>query len=144
MSHSSIVRYGSSPRWADMVVHNHTAYWVEIAAQQQGCPTLEQARQGFAPVQLALERSSEAMLAAHQELAGQRELLVRAVEATGQVIRLEEALNRNLGALSGSHHFEETVQSLAAVIHLLNARLGQVPGAPALAGRELRTTGQAA
>jgi enamine deaminase RidA (YjgF/YER057c/UK114 family) len=28
---NDIRRYGSSPRFADMVVHNGTAYWVEIA-----------------------------------------------------------------------------------------------------------------
>lgn len=28
---TDIRRYGSSPRYSDMVVHNGTAYWVEIA-----------------------------------------------------------------------------------------------------------------
>jgi len=28
---TDILRYGASPRYADMVVHNGTAYWVEIA-----------------------------------------------------------------------------------------------------------------
>lgn len=28
---TEICRYGSSPRYADIVVHNGTAYWVEIA-----------------------------------------------------------------------------------------------------------------
>jgi enamine deaminase RidA (YjgF/YER057c/UK114 family) len=28
---SDIKRYGDSPRWADMVVHRGTAYWVEVA-----------------------------------------------------------------------------------------------------------------
>lgn len=27
-----IRRYGNSPRWADVVVHRGTAYWVEVAA----------------------------------------------------------------------------------------------------------------
>ncbi len=43
------------------------------------------------------------------------------------MIKLEEALNRNLGALSSSSNFEETVMSLAAAIHLLNSRLGHLP-----------------
>jgi enamine deaminase RidA (YjgF/YER057c/UK114 family) len=54
MSHSSIVRYGTSPRWADMVVHNQTAYWVEIAARQEGCETFEQARQILAQIDATL------------------------------------------------------------------------------------------
>ena len=53
----------------------------------------------------------------------QTEILERAVVATGEVIRLEDALNRNLTALAGAKHFEQTVISLAATIHLLNARL---------------------
>jgi hypothetical protein len=66
------------------------------------------------------------------------------VDATGQVTRLEDTLNRNLAALGGSQNFEETVQSLAAVIHLLNARLGQ-SGAPATTLRPpARNVGQAA
>jgi enamine deaminase RidA (YjgF/YER057c/UK114 family) len=44
MTFTPIVRYGTSPRWADMVVHNHTAYWVEVAARQDA-NTLDQARQ---------------------------------------------------------------------------------------------------
>ena len=52
-------------------------------------------------------------------------MLGRAVEATGEVIRLEDALNRNLTALAGAKHFEQTVISLAAAIHLLNARLAE-------------------
>ncbi len=45
------------------------------------------------------------------------------IDATGQITKLEERLNQNLAALSGSRHFEETVNSLAAVIHLLNSKL---------------------
>ncbi|MCU0877813.1 MAG: RidA family protein [Pirellulaceae bacterium] len=44
MSRNSIVRYGSAARWSDMVVHHHTAYWVEVAARQEA-GTLDQARQ---------------------------------------------------------------------------------------------------
>ena len=28
---SDIQRLGTSPRWADVVIHNNTAYWVEVA-----------------------------------------------------------------------------------------------------------------
>lgn len=31
---TEIKRYGDSPRWADMVVHRGTAYWVEVADDQ--------------------------------------------------------------------------------------------------------------
>ncbi len=55
------------------------------------------------------------------------EVLARAVEATGDVTRLEDALNRNLGALAGSKHFEQTVLSLAAAVNMLGAQLAESP-----------------
>ena len=59
----------------------------------------------------------------HAELTRQTELLLQVVEATGQVTRLEDALNHNLSALGGSQHLQETLHSLAATIQLLNAKL---------------------
>ena len=50
-------------------------------------------------------------------------MLRQVVEATGQIKRLEMALNDNLRSLSGSQNFEETVISLSAAIHLLTTRL---------------------
>ena len=58
----------------------------------------------------------------------QAEVLGRAVEASGDVIRLQDALNHNLSALAGSKHLEQSVLGLAAAIHLLNARLTDSPG----------------
>ena len=52
-------------------------------------------------------------------------MLADVIQATGQVISLEEALNRNLASLSGAHNFEETLLNLSAAIHLLNGRLSQ-------------------
>ena len=60
-------------------------------------------------------------------MARQAEVLGRAVEASGEVSRLEDALNRNLATLAGAKHFEQTVLGLAATINLLNARLAERP-----------------
>ena len=67
------------------------------------------------------------MQAQQAELIRQGEVMTRAVEATGEVIKLEKALNDNLQALAGAKNFEETVMSLAAAIHLLNSRLTRTP-----------------
>lgn len=72
----------------------------------------------------ALTKSVEANRAQQLEIARQGDILLQVVEATGQVTRLEETLNRNLQALSGSAHFSETMVSLSAALHLLTARLG--------------------
>ena len=71
-----------------------------------------------------------AMSAATGDLARQTEVLQRAVEAAGEVTRLEDALNRNLAALAGAKHFEQTVLSLAAAVNMLSARLAESPNAP--------------
>jgi len=57
-------------------------------------------------------------------------LMLRVLEATGDVIKLEDVLNDNLTALSTAKNFEDTVMSLSAAIHLLNTRLGGTPARP--------------
>jgi len=115
-----------------------------VAVAQAGSDALSNSRALWSQVQGSLERFSEVLLLQQGELGKQGEVLLRVVAETGQVRRLEETLNHNLAALAGSQNFEETVQSLAAVIHLLNARLGHLP-APAHSARgDARPLGQAA
>lgn len=84
-------------------------------------------RQHWGRVQQALTESAEALRDQQGELARQGQVLLGVVEATGQVTRLEETLNRNLTALAGATNFEETLVSLSAAIQLLSARLGTSP-----------------
>jgi biopolymer transport protein ExbB/TolQ len=71
-----------------------------------------------------------ALAATTGELGRQTEVLQQAVGAAGEVMRLEDALNRNLAALAGAKHFEQTVLSLAAAVNMLSARLAEAPNAP--------------
>jgi hypothetical protein len=87
----------------------------------------EQNRRHWSQLQHELKQASESMSRQQTELARQGEVLLKVVEATDQVGRLEQALNRNLQSLAGAKNFEETVVSLAAAIQLLAARLGQMP-----------------
>ncbi len=97
----------------------------EVVAAQQAAE--QENRHNWQELQDALLRNS-AMIAALQKAVIQKaEVLGRAAEATGQVVQLEKALNENLGALAGAKNFEQTVMSLAATIHLLNARLSDLP-----------------
>ncbi|MEX1041329.1 MAG: MotA/TolQ/ExbB proton channel family protein [Pirellulaceae bacterium] len=91
------------------------------AAEQQTIESRQQEWQAFTDT---LQTLTEAMREQQDKLSEQGEVMLRVVEATGEVTNLEESLNRNLKALSGSHHFEETVSNLAATIHLLNSRMG--------------------
>jgi len=92
----------------------------------------------------ALGRYSETLAAMQSTLVDKAEVLGRAVYATGQVARMEDTLNRNLAALAGAKNFEQTVMSLAAAIHLLNARLGDAPAAPTVQLGASRRSSQAA
>ncbi len=101
--------------------------------------------QHLAAVQQVLAEHARIMHAQQAEMARQGQTLLQVVEATGQVVRLEEALQRNLAALAAAQNFEGTLQSLAAVIHLLNARLTQSHAAvPAVAAKQPSSVGRAA
>ncbi|MCA9247132.1 MAG: MotA/TolQ/ExbB proton channel family protein [Planctomycetales bacterium] len=76
-----------------------------------------------------LEASVQALHAQQSALGRQGDMLMKVVDATGNVRQLESALNDNLAALAGSRNFEETVMSLAAAIQLLTTRLNGV-GSP--------------
>lgn len=88
----------------------------------------ERNRQNWDRLQQALVENTEMVANLQEAVIRKAEVLGRAMAATDQVAKLQEALNRNLGVLAGSRNFEQTVMSLAATIHLLNARLGSLPG----------------
>jgi hypothetical protein len=96
-------------------------------------------------VQSTAVRAAESLAAVQNTLVHKAEVLTRAVDAASCVAGLQETLNRNLAALAGAKHFEETVMSLAAAIHLLNARLGELPAkAPSVTLEPARRRGLAA
>lgn len=115
----------------------------ELAAHDESMA--EKNRRNWERLQQALLQNSETIASLQKAVMHKAEILNRAVEATGQVTRLEEALNRNLGALAGAKNFEQTVMSLAAAIHLLTSRLADAPAEPPTVQLEpQRRTGQAA
>ncbi|MHB8902679.1 MAG: hypothetical protein ACYC6Y_28300, partial [Thermoguttaceae bacterium] len=90
--------------------------------------TLRTVTQQWHEIQESLQESRGSASELQAGMIRQAEALNRAVEAMGTIAGLESQLNRNLGALAGSKNFEQTVMSLAAAIHLLNARLGDDAG----------------
>jgi hypothetical protein len=96
----------------------------------------DQAAQRWEQWQTVFSHNARIMQTQQQELSRQSELMVRIAEATGDVIKLESALNQNLTVLAGAKHFEDTVMSLSAAIHLLNTQLG----APAAETRRIELT----
>jgi hypothetical protein len=88
----------------------------------------EQGTRQWSGVQQALVQTAEATTRQHAEMTRQSELLLKVVEATGQIAGLEQTLNRNLTALSTARSFDETLVALAAAVQLLSARLGQAAG----------------
>jgi biopolymer transport protein ExbB/TolQ len=107
----------------DQTLKAHAAA-VAAAAQSHAA----QNERHWGQVQQSLVQAAEAASRQQAELAKQAEILLKVVEATGQVTRLEDALNHNLAALGGSRNFEETLVALGAAVQLLSARLAQGTG----------------
>lgn len=95
-----------------------------VAAQEQAN---RDNRDQWQQLQRALVENTEMVAGLQKAVVKKADVLGRAVETTDQVVRLQESLNANLRALAGAKNFERTVVSLAAAIHLLTARLGDLP-----------------
>ncbi len=85
-------------------------------------------------LQSQLEQATQALQEHRQVLQEQLQLwqqqsdkLAEVLQAVAQIHNLEQALQRNLATLAASGNFEQTLDSLAAAIHLLNARVAQLP-----------------
>ncbi|QDT69318.1 MotA/TolQ/ExbB proton channel family protein [Planctomycetes bacterium MalM25] len=81
-------------------------------------------------MQQALVSAAGATIDHQNELVKQGEILLKVVDSTGQVQRLEDSLNRNLDTLGRTHKLDETLMSLSAAIQLLSARTGREMDAP--------------
>jgi biopolymer transport protein ExbB/TolQ len=112
------------------------------AAEQKSIEQLNASSDRLTATLTVLAKSAEKQ---HAELARQGEMMAKAIEASGRVTQLQQALNQNLHALSGAKNFEDTVMSLAATIHLLISRLHGLSPAPSSVKLEsLETKGKAA
>jgi hypothetical protein len=96
----------------------------QLAATQRSGQ--EAAQKQWQEATSSLVRSAAMLEAQQSELIRQGDVLLKVVDATGQVKKLETTLNENLSALAGSRNFEETVMSLAAAIQLLTTKLHAV------------------
>ncbi|MBM4004064.1 MAG: MotA/TolQ/ExbB proton channel family protein [Planctomycetes bacterium] len=103
-----------------------------------------QIRQEWQTVVDGLNVHAQLLVNQQTELARQGETVTEILQASRDVIQLEQALNSNLAALAGSKNFEDTVMSLAAAIHLLNTRLGKTDSVPAISLQRDKQQGKAA
>ena len=69
----------------------------------------------------AFSKSAASMLALKEETVRQTETVREVLGVNSQLIQLEKQLQENLSTLANVGNFEETVNSLAATIHLLNS-----------------------
>ena len=97
----------------------------ELAAAERA--SAEATRGQWERVRQVVAENTGSLVDLQKGMTVQADVLGRAVGAVGEIAKLEKELNRNLAALAGSKNFEQTVMSLAAAIHLLNSRLGQLP-----------------
>lgn len=95
-----------------------------VAADRQE-KLVRQSESVLREMQQALVSAAGATIDHQQELVRQGDVLLKVVDATGQVQQLEDTLNRNLSTLGRAHNFEETLMSLSAAIQLLSARMSR-------------------
>lgn len=107
--------------------HTQRLAALEKQAVDQSAAWLEQLAALAASVRETARAQQAALLEVAESVVGQAEVLGRLQEGEKQLIRLQEALNQNLTALSGAGSFEQAVQSLTAAVHLLTARASVLP-----------------
>jgi MotA/TolQ/ExbB proton channel family protein len=117
-------------------------YATQLARSEQ--MSAEQLQIRWEQWQTALSQNARLLHAQQQEMVKQGELMTQAIRAAVAVVPLERALNDNLSALAGAKNFEDTVMSLAATIHLLNARLGKLTETPHIELKAPQVRGRAA
>lgn len=86
---------------------------------------VQQSERLLGGMQTALVDAANNTVEQQQQLIRQGDILLKVVDAAGQIKRLEEVLNQNLSTLGRTHNFEETLLSLSAAIQLLSARMGR-------------------
>jgi biopolymer transport protein ExbB/TolQ len=99
-----------------------------IAADRQE-QLIKQSEHVLRELQVALVEAAGATVRHQEQLVKQSDVLLQVVDSTGQISKLENALNQNLATLRQGYHFEEMALNLSAAIQLLCARLGHLPTA---------------
>jgi biopolymer transport protein ExbB/TolQ len=94
-----------------------------VAAERQE-HLVRQSEQLLKELQIALVEAAGTSLRQQEELVRQGDVLLKVVNATGQIKKLEAALNHNLATVERVYNFEEMALNLSAAIQLLSARLG--------------------
>ncbi|MCL2625100.1 MAG: hypothetical protein FWD31_15670, partial [Planctomycetaceae bacterium] len=69
-----------------------------------------------------IQESVAAMNEFQAGMVHQSEVLRDVINAAGDIAKLESQLNQNLSSLAEARYFEETLNSLAAAIHLLSSK----------------------
>ncbi|MCP4189587.1 MAG: hypothetical protein GY768_03045 [Planctomycetaceae bacterium] len=101
-----------------MTAHTENLLKLEDAAGARAASHWQQ-------LQASANETIREVRAQQAELTKHGEINLQVLQATGDIMKLEQALNQNLQALSGAKNFEDTVMSLSAAIQLLSSRLGK-------------------
>ncbi len=90
-----------------------------VHAEAQLMERTEQSTRSFSD---ALRQNAAAIVSLQDGTVRQTEAIRNMLGTGSQLVQLEETLHQNLAAVAKVGNFEETINSLAAVIHLLNAK----------------------
>ncbi|HIF30713.1 MAG: MotA/TolQ/ExbB proton channel family protein [Pirellulaceae bacterium] len=98
--------------------HSQRLAGLEESAVNQAETRWKQWNEAMSDNALVLDKQRE-------EMVRQGDLMNRAVDAVGDVLSLEKALNDNLNVLADTRQFEEAVTGLSAAIQLLGSQVGR-------------------
>ena len=80
-------------------------------------------RETITPVVQEIQLQGKVMSSLQEQMIEESKVLRELLHANGEIARLENRLNQNLQELAEAGRFTETVNALAAAIHLLNGKL---------------------
>lgn len=83
-------------------------------------------------VEQVLTENARVMREQQAELARQGDILLKTIEGSADVARLERALNNNLNTLSQTQHLEDTLTNLTGAVNLMTSRLADTAQRPRL------------
>jgi biopolymer transport protein ExbB/TolQ len=97
-----------------------------VAAERQE-DLIQQSENLLKEMQVALVEAAEATVRQQEQLVKQGDVLLRVVDSTNQIQKLEQSLNQNVAAIERACDFEDVALNLSAAIQLLSVRLGHPP-----------------
>jgi biopolymer transport protein ExbB/TolQ len=106
--------------FADALAENIQLHADRLA--ESGAEVLHASHDSAQSIVKSIQQNVAALTLLQSNVAKQTDAIQSVITTSGQLIKLEEHVKENLAAIAQTGNFEETVNSLAAAIHLLSGK----------------------